>query len=720
MDVRNSLESLSVENIRVYVRPLLFTLSLLVSIASGYTSFAGALEFLPVVPLTILLVVCVQSALLFSSWWVFARPDSSMKKEPRWAAVFIVTFGLSVGSSFLLFHASISSDAYEADLRSAQLQSGFTAIAAEVKDAQQDAYDDAYRALLAADYSTWQSGVRQFGQYASQHESAIIDEFQERDRQRALAQDERAAAFDRLQTSAADAEDDIARNNAEIDALQERRNQLREQMTAKRLEIGDLETEITDLEGLQVIEENRGLGGAGAGRGQQYNERQEQIDNLTTDLQVMRNENNTLLASDERIKGQIDELRLQNRELERTRETATKTGEVQEPIGFEADNQTSTQIPSPAKMLSALGDFDTTRDYEQLDFAIKACEDISVFINNANYDTQGLGCNSNMVAVQLADLRNIGRAQKAFDACFEGLVMDVAALRQYGEGAEQCLNRTGLPAAELSGWRTGLTRLNLETGDTAHGFVWSTNALLDFDLLAWGALFIAFVTDIFIAVFAMASQTLGVQPHLSGVRGADAVLEFWQSNHDMELRLSPNDSEQMRSAKEVLLGIEPQFQGDYRGRYPAELIDNPKQILLAPLITQGHVVVAEAYYWFKQSAIDLLLTATKASLVDPSAARSSAGRVGQYEVIDWEPAQIEDKQPDYGGDRRDAAASADRSGLYDTQTYAEQSDTGEDEAVVVEEPALYTEPPKPPARSAQEPEEDPLERNLARLLKGPK
>lgn len=490
---------------------LLFVASVLLSVASFYTTYVGITPFVALPVFAFFITLAIQSLLFVVSWrlgFMYAGKEGVAGVD---LLVFAVCFTLSVFFSFnSLFNVIFAADR-QLETSLTRVRDGAVAAVNQVEEklkAQASAEAAAVRG--SADYGRWRTqvlAVAELAQGAGPAVQGLLDAQRQAQREtyERLAREARELAARK-----GTIEEELAGMAARLAQLRERRPPEAAELAALEAQARTLETTVAERLAARDAEEG-GVGDTGrAGRGpvwlqrdQDYRRAQAEQLALTQQLDIRRNRLATLdrdianlaeqLRRDERLFTDIDtEIAASAQRAEEARSRMLALGEQG---GMEVSVTQLREYPAR---------FEETGDPAHLAQAETLC--------NQLYDNmRGVGELAGSLAQLSCDrgaLTPLVTALSDSRASLAALARDCTgpAAPSFYEldfaatlaAARACIDLSGLAFKQVRAQREELDRLQREEGPNASEFTKTTNALFAGEKLAWFALIIALAMDLLV------------------------------------------------------------------------------------------------------------------------------------------------------------------------------------------------------------------------------
>lgn len=487
---------------------LLFVASVLLSIASFYTTYVGIVPFLDQPIFAWFITAAIQSLLFVVSWRLgFMVAD---KESVAWVdvLVFAVCFTLSVFFSFSSLFNVIYTPERQQEASLGRVRDGAAAVLSEaeekLKDQRQAQVD---RLRKSEEYQRWRTRVLAVADLAQDPASSLGDLLT---RQRTQQQT--------LSDQAVQQARDIAARKGTIQgdiAIEERRlEELKARLPAAQAGLPELTAALEQLD-LKLVEkksemdaEAGGIGATGrAGCGPVC----QQLSSQYKRLQAEQLSKRDLLRA---MRAHVDNL---NKEIRDLGERLSKDKQLFENIDAEiaAANQRADEALRASEALGTSGGvaasvqqlreypnkFEANADPTYLEQAERLCSqlyDNMQGIAALSGKLAGQSCSRGPMMAKVAEIMETHATLGALSTqCtgprakspYEMNLVDALA------GARACLDLSKLPYREIRTQRERLDRLAREEGPNASGFTKTINALLAGEQLALVALAIAFAMD---------------------------------------------------------------------------------------------------------------------------------------------------------------------------------------------------------------------------------
>ncbi|TVQ85351.1 MAG: hypothetical protein EA400_15795 [Chromatiaceae bacterium] len=490
---------------------LLFVASVLLSIASFWTTYIGITPFVGVAVFAFFITAAIQSLLFVVSWrlgFMFAGKEGVAKVD---LLVFLVTFTLSVFFSFNALFNVIFAEELRTEASLTRVRDGALGAVnqAEAKLVRQAA-DQAAALRESPDYARWRADVLDVADLAQRAGPAMRDLLDtQREQQRSEATRLTREARE-LAARKGTIEDEIEQRRVRLDRLREQREPERTALDALTGEERTLETEVVQRLAARDAEEG-GIGETGrAGRGPVWAALDTEYRRAEADLLALRQQAEIRrqrlaeldaeirdageqLRRDEALFADLDgEIAAAERRATEARARLTTLGEE---VGMEAGVQQLRDFPTR---------FEETGDPGHLAQAEQLCTQLHDNLRTVPAvagELDGLSCDRGPIAplVQaLTETRALRAALQRQCTSPDAPSFYEMAPEQALAAARACLDLSRLPFAQLRGERGELDRLQREEGPHASEFTRTTNALFAGEKLAVFSLVLALSMDLLV------------------------------------------------------------------------------------------------------------------------------------------------------------------------------------------------------------------------------
>jgi hypothetical protein len=491
---------------------LLFVASILLSIASFWTTFVGIWPFVKIGLFAFFITAAIQSLLFVVSWRLGFMVAGKENVAGVDVLVFLVCLTLSVFFSFSsLFNVVFAGDQQQ-QASLGRVRDGVTAAVNEVDENMRRQLQERVDALRDSDgYGAWRESLLAVAGLAQRNEPLLRDsvaaqrEQQQEDYRRL---DEKARE---LAARKGTLDDDIARAEAELARLQGQTAPHQDGLSALEAEVIRLESEVVAAKTAMDAEEG-GIGESGkpAGRGPEWNRLKQIHDPLAARLLLKKNELENrqgrlggVAADMRKLNDRLRRDQLQKQTIDTEIEAARRDAEDarQRLLGSGSQGGVDATV---ARLVELPKAFESTADLNDLKQAELICNQLYDSMQALIPPPDGLAALSCDRGPITADVQRIDELQQELRTfqrqctndeapSFHGMDFDNAL-----SSARACLDVSKLPFRQIRAQRDELDRLEREEGEQASEFVKTTNALFAGEKLAWFALVIALSMDLLV------------------------------------------------------------------------------------------------------------------------------------------------------------------------------------------------------------------------------
>lgn len=565
--------------------------SLLLSVASFYTTWVGITPFVQYTIFAAFITVGIQSLLLVTSWrigFMFAGKEPLSVVE---ILVFMVCLTLSVFFSFnSLFNVIfIAERQQEASLT--RVRDGSSAAVTRVEQVLKGRRDEYVAALRQSEeYRRWRSDLRAIADLAGDNAAGLRGMLES---QRA----ERAQEAARLETDARDLAASKGTIEGEITSAELHLARLQTGLPSQSEDLGRLggQLRLFEDEVLQKLADMRaeegGIGETGvAGQGPKWKALKKDHDVALSKKQLVEQQvalaRTRLAESEQTIKSLSEEIRKKkllfdniDAEITAAAERAQDARERLADFGTDGGPETGIQV-----LRDYPDRFEVSADVSFLERAELICSQIYDNLRALSPTPVGLlghSCDRAAIMAKIAPITVATAALAELDQRCTGITapsFHELTLAAALAAARACIDVSGLPYREVRAEREELDRLQREEGPNASEFTKTTNALFAGEKLAIFALVIALVMDLLVLFTGLVGAKSATARVATGVRP-----------------IFPGDSEDVIAIKTLLNRVEP-YEGRlagvrYEGRIDIGLIPDPKhRELLEPMLVRNTVV----------------------------------------------------------------------------------------------------------------------------------
>ncbi|MCI4662821.1 MAG: hypothetical protein MRY63_13500 [Neomegalonema sp.] len=508
--------------------------SLLLSVASFFTTFNGMLNFMPVWLISFCITFAVQALLFVTSWRIGFTLANGEGRPWFTLLVFLICFGTSVFFSWVALFETINDEDLQARTRNTRIHRAVEDTVSELDARAMAVRRERVENLLDSEvYGQWRDSVNQVADQATNASELIEEDFKQKARvvSREIAELERQKASIRRDEAAAQTR--VESNQRQLARLVESRPELVERVNRLRSELELAQELVVVQEGLMEAEEKGGASGKGTGRGPVWR-----------DLRDKRN----ILAAERDTKQRLfddvaNELEARDKTIEDLRASIAAGGVGAADVQIAQLDQEVAQLRSRIsgnqgadvnldaeveKLRADLAAFATQLELEPFNAAAERCTQLLESLQSIPA-TRGAAASLSCDRAAMAEYMNpIGVAVsnvKALEAqCVSGgaQAKTVSALNfeQAVEYGRHCIGVSGLAARDVADLRGEIDRLVLEEDPKASRFVKTVNAFWGGEKLAYFALGIAAAIDLLVLFSGLigAMSTSNSLLHHLGVR----------------------------------------------------------------------------------------------------------------------------------------------------------------------------------------------------------
>lgn len=490
---------------------LLFIASVLLSIASFWTTYIGITPFVGVAVFAFFITAAIQSLLFVVCWrlgFMFAGKEGLAKVD---LLVFLVTFALSVFFSFNALFNVIFAEELRVEASLTRVRDGALGAVnqAEAKLVQASV-QQAAALRESPDYARWRADVLAVAALAQRAGPALRDRLDAQREQRRDEAAQLARAARELAARKGTIEEEIVQQRARLEQLRDQRPPqvaaLDDLLSEERL----LETEVVARLAARDAEED-GIGKTGqAGRGPVWTALDTEYRRAEADLLALRQQaerrRQRLAELDAEIRDSGEQLRRDEAlfadlddEIAAATERAAEASARLATLGVEVDMQEGI-----ARLRELPTGFEETGDPGQLAQAEQLCTQLYDQLRSVPAlagELDGRSCDRGPIAPLVQDLTETRARRATLQQACTG--PEAPSFYEMGPlealaAARACLDLSQLPFEQLRGERGELDRLQREEGPHASEFTRTTNALFAGEKLAVFSLVLALSIDLLV------------------------------------------------------------------------------------------------------------------------------------------------------------------------------------------------------------------------------
>ncbi|WP_026199352.1 ABC transporter permease [Lamprocystis purpurea] len=520
---------------------LLMVMSVLLTIASFYTTLIGLSDFTPNVVLAAFITMAIQSLLFVTSWRLgFMFAD----KEPlAWVdiSVFTVCFLLSVFFSFAsLFNVVFSKEQQEL-ARITRVHNGVTEAITDIGEKARERRRELVQDLIKSpEYAAWTDNVTAVADLAADSQAILAKVFAESHERRRL----RAEQLAREAQDVAASDKTLARGlrdaEADLERVDARRGPLEDGLAGLRAQLAAAEDAVIAKQH-EMDAEERGVGTTGKPtRGPVWaalNKEQQRLianrDAIKNRIGLEEGRRKELDTERSAVQTRIDQIREQQLGLGTRIGSAAKAAEEARRDAAAAGATPTGLDQSVDTVRANLVKFATTLNLAPFDEAAAWCQRLftdMAAIPLLEQKVKGLSCDRGSMMTLLSPINEAAEALAAVERdCLSGgesaKTVDELSFDDALTYGRSCLDAASLPAADTRRERRELDRLKREESPQASPFTKTTNALLAGEKLAIFALLIALAIDLlvlFVGLIGARAVEADVEPPVDPVRPTDS------------------------------------------------------------------------------------------------------------------------------------------------------------------------------------------------------
>lgn len=547
--------------------------SVLLSVASFFTTFAGMLNFMPIWAIAFCIVFAIQ-ALLFVTAWRIGGAVAGSEPTP-WLTLFIfaVCFATSVFFSWVALFETINDEDQQTRTRETRIHRAVEDAGLELRDRASDRRRDLVEGLLAsAPYQDWRARVDAVAGGALAAREAIADQALARTRADAAELAALKAEKAELMRQKAGASAALSAAEGMLQRRADQRTALLDKVAALRSDLDVKREAVVRQEGLMRAEETGGSGERAAGRGKVWRDLRDMRNVLAAEAdtagRLLVQAEGDLAAADQTIAALRAEIAAGP-----DAGVGASIAAIDHEIGLMSaalSNATSdTGVASldglVAGLRADLSTFATSLDLAKLDAASARCDDLLNALRVSPAGAAGLSCDRAPLAEHLNPIAEASAALAALEAqCVAGGASAPAVTEMgFGQAVDHgraCIALSGLPTAEVRDLRGEIDRLVLEEDPNASRFVKTMNAFNSGDKLSYVALAIAGAIDALVLFSGLIGAASGVVPIKSARTPRSRADQRLQESLERALAVDTlsgaNDNVVVRNARKSLRAAE--------------------------------------------------------------------------------------------------------------------------------------------------------------------
>jgi hypothetical protein len=494
---------------------LLLVSSILLSVASFYTTFAGMSYFVAYSIVAAFITLGIQTLLFVTSWRIgFMLAD----KEPMaWdeLMVFLVCFLLSVFFSFVSLFDVVFAEPQQELARITRVHNGVAEAITSVGDKTRERHRELVKAMIASpEYAAWSRRVAAVVDLALTSKDLLSQGFTESDERRRERAGQLAAEAQAVASNAKDLERQLQEDTLSLQGMDERRQARVDEIAEQKAKLDQTKAAIIEL-GHRMKAEERGLGSSGRPkRGVAWNklskERERLIVNRDTTASLIALKTDQLKALDaerRKLLGQLDRTRSKQAEID-SRFATMERAAAEARQGLDSPGGSTSLNPEQAiqALRNALPRFTRTLDMADFERSAILCNDVLNLMGTVpalGPRLARLSCDRGPVINLQFSIDEAAAALGAVEReCLVGgknaKTIDALSVAEALTYARDCLDASQLSNETIRPQRREIDRLEREESPEASPFTKTTNALLAGEKLAIVALLIAITIDILV------------------------------------------------------------------------------------------------------------------------------------------------------------------------------------------------------------------------------
>ena len=505
MSTRGKWKNLVEEALQSPYLIMLFGASVLLSIASFYTTFAGLTPFVDHWVFAFFITAAIQSLLFVVSWRIGFMYAGKEPVSPVDLGVFLVTFGLSVFFSFNSLYNVVFSEGQQLEMNLRAVQDGSIKAISEAEHRLTDKRTDLTNGLTGSDaYQQWRGFVDEIAAEAERSGDALRARLTRQREDKNAEYDRKAEAARSLAANKGTMGDEIRRLEADLEKA--KASPVSIDVEGQRRQIEELNIAITTKEA-EMREEEGGIGGTGqTGRGPAWEKLNKEKMLLESRRKTIADRIGIAQAQQDDYNRRVDELATKIREKKLLfenidEEIAKRTAEARAAAEAAASFGSGDVGGTVQKLRERPKQFQQTMEVVHLEQAEGMCTELRDELLRLEPDRTLPSCDRTAIMPTVAKIDEINRALAALRTHCTGS----EAPSPYEKGFDQalvmasdCLDLSKLPYRQIGDLYAVLDRLKRERGPNASPFTKTTNALLSFEKDGLLALILAISIDLLV------------------------------------------------------------------------------------------------------------------------------------------------------------------------------------------------------------------------------
>ncbi|MEM7560732.1 MAG: hypothetical protein AAF394_16540, partial [Planctomycetota bacterium] len=564
--------------------------SILLSLASFYTTFTGMLHFMPQWLISGFITIAIQSLLLVTSWRIGFIVADRQGASPLDITVFLIAFVTSVFFSFVSLFDAIFDPELQERTRMTRVHNAVEETITDLEVRGQKRRQALVEELIETDaYASWRANVFEVSAVATGAKSILSDVLRRRARESdaevsRLRSDAQLAAGNLKQLTA-----QITEGNARVELLKEKRVRLLEEVRDWEFKTREQNQLVIAKRAAMEAEAKGGDPSSNRPRGKgkvwrklrnEYNVLKATYDGLAQslrnaegELSAVQNELSNLTtlileaeAALPNLKAKVEGRSAEAKQVQKER-TALGTSSTFDPDALVEG------------LHAQIADFATTFDLKPFEQAADSCTALLEQMRNIDdlkSQVSGLSCDRGAMANLINPISVAATNYEEFSkTCGPDSIDSISTLTfdQAVDRGRNCINLLGLPSSQARDLREELNRLIREEDPKASSFTKTSNALWAGEKLAYFALFIASTIDMLV-LFCGLIGARSTKPKIAQHLGQQSERQLDESVFQalsIDLKIHPRDSSDTKIIKTMLAGVKTARQFDGENVYDAEI-----------------------------------------------------------------------------------------------------------------------------------------------------
>jgi len=543
---------------------VLFFASILLSIASFYTTFSGMLHFMPIILISLFITFAIQALLFATAWYIGFMWVGKQEKDWLIVSIFIICFVVSVFFSVSSIFNFIFDPTLQKSTRMTRIHNAVGETISDLETESQQRRKELVEVFLGTSaYDQWYKNVQEVAKIAVQGKEKLRDSLRERANRQALTLQEMQQAVSNSESEKNDNKSSITGSKNKIKRLSGESQRLEEQIIQLKKHRNSKETDIFNKE--KEMEKEDKIGGEQsngeqrpAGKGKVWTSLEKkrntlniELDGIIKQLKYKEEKLDALNSKKEKLKNLITtnkaKLASIDTDINNKKQQVDTLKNEYGSLGSQEYFDATTLVAKLRKNLAKFGESFELKPFkaaaticDSLLSEMRGLEDLRANASTLSCDRGALSMYINPIN---QSIQSLSRLEKD---CLSGgensKIITNLKFNDSVEYARHCIGISALPTNILRPLRNEISRLVREEDPKSSGFTKTSNAMAAGEKLAWYALILAFIIDILIL--------------FSGLMGAKSAKSDEEEDIDIafeiDLKIHSNDNHKIKIKKYLL------------------------------------------------------------------------------------------------------------------------------------------------------------------------